>query len=1424
LNSLELSLSLLNSLELSLSLSPSLPLSPAPSDSSLSDVLCSVEVGPTAHFRRETTAKYRTSFCVWNSVYTIENLELTEEEYLREKITFSVFDRNVLSRNTMVGSFVFSLDTIHRQKHHEFYRKSILLSQPHDRSRHQGSLMVSVYVLKDGDPTPSHDEKDLTFADGEAKLVDAVVGIPKELYSRYAYLLNVLIYKAVDLVPTETYNGTCNPFVSISFNGASIQTKRMSNITNPIWNRKFEFPFYLPLTSDAIEITVYNTSSGPFPPVKIGSKTFSYFKNRLTHTAFGPSWVPLYSSKYSQPKSTSYLGFLTDAFSGGEESNEPSEYVGKMLMRMSVSGPKVDEHPKLRDVPCNPTADPEGDEYALHFALYQSSEIPVSGGKLRVELTFGRQRVASKWQLGKDGVFVWNESFDPIYLYAPRKLEQVQDIFLNVYMMHGNVQRKVVFERIPIDQLFDERRPRYFVNGKLENVTEWKEYYPEWRTLQHATRSADTTHIIPGFMLCTIGFGLRKYAPKARLKVLPTHFSSHQLICSLYQAANLPIAQTTGETNPFVVVRFAGSELAYDVQNNTTYPFWNLEKSTTVRRLDKHHAPSIFIMVYHNNSFGTPSLIGRGEVKAKDVYEHDVNEREEPNMCNKIMRVPIFFDEHPPQTLSDLEENEDYLPYVLVSLCVKKLPKGSIMSDIADTETKLEVKTKPYTLKLESIGIRALDSKGASIFGGINEPILTVDTAVSDSDSKHGNDSGSSIQCSEPVAGNIELFKTQVLRNVQLPLNNLHGVPMRVRLFERGMMGDTLVGAYTAPIANFINGPLEQPPWYVYHQLDDTKYHIDDDDDDDDDDMFHHDSKSDSESGSDDSEYNYDGEINTDDQKHSMRMQRRRKKNKVRRTVVRNEVGVAPFGSVLLDPDRANVTVVTIDETDDNAVWDGKFQASKAKDADDDTRRTFENKEEVLDEVEKRSNRRRDRIVFKKFMLRKGRSYGLDLKPDNNYVAFDDNDKKTVSVLASYQTCHANSGDIAGVLKAFVRVRPLVDELGMLQDDILKPYRRFYRPSYVVRLYIHKSFNLTPHDSTFGSNQVCNPYLRISNGQGEEHQFEDRSNYFENTMDPDHYKVLELPCRLPQNNTLVVSLMNRSGAGYSFDALIGQTTIDIEWRLLHNLAQAGREYRILRKPNSRIAQGKVLMELEILTEEEARRKKAANLRPPPAQEYELRMVLWSTKDMRFPKESDSDRVMNQKMDVIASFDGEDCPIKHTDVAYGGDLSRHADQDWNLRYIWRTKLPCKLPRIKLTLFDHSTFSSDYGIGEVQIDLLPFFSRALRDKAPEHHQPPEWLDFRHPNHPNLDKVGSVNVEMWLMTIPMAEDKPAGEMRDEPNDHPPLTAPHRELESWRVGSRTVGWFAGRKKLLMCLIAMALTLPILIPFILSRVGNSVF
>jgi hypothetical protein len=168
-----------------------------------------------------------------------------------------------------------------------------------------------------------------------------------------------------------------------------------------------------------------------------------------------------------------------------------------------------------------------------------------------------------------------------------------------------------------------------------------------------------------------------------------------------------------------------------------------------------------------------------------------------------------------------------------------------------------------------------------------------------------------------------------------------------------------------------------------------------------------------------------------------------------------------------------------------------------------------------------------------------------------------------------------------------------------------------------------------------------------------------------NTLSPDFFKFFEMDAELPQDWKLTINVWSKNDGGS--DSLIGTTIIDLEDRYIgeyrsremlklkslekyyteilgkkddennteaidfnevkSNLnaiakkvdelkeLQVPVEYRPLRHPSKKTAQGMIEMFVEILPMNRAKYIKPAKIEPPPPENYELRLVIWETKNV-----------------------------------------------------------------------------------------------------------------------------------------------------------------------------------------------------------------
>lgn len=1315
-----------------------------------SDSLCIVQIGPNAGIQEQTETKYETVNPVWEAKFVFEGVELSDVDFQREKLSIKVYSRNDFFSNDLIGSYEFALNHVHRQQNHQFYRHWMPLTLPDNPGNIQGFLLATVYVLMPGDPTPS--------ADGNNPEDDVKILVEPEMPDRRPFILNVLTYRAQHLLATQNAS-SMNPFASVRFNGNTIQSEYQADTRNPMWNTKMEMPFFHPLRSDSVEIQLWNMRWG-LPDVLIGEVTVNYYQMGLTHKDWGPKWLNFYTQDYSS-KETSFLGDLKQSFTASA-TGVRSEYVGRLLLRMSTSAREEDDPPPLlMSMPCNPAADPPGEEFCLQFLLYSGSEIPVLGGHVMVEVCFGTKRKQSSWKLGRDGVFKWNEKFEMMKVYGPEDLLQLHDVILNVFHKVGGSRRKIGYERIPVTALLPDRS-FWHVNGK-KVTSKWAKWHPQWRSMNHIYPDEQHAHICPGFVLCNIGFGLKKQVPENIPPVAAEKEMSYNLRFYLYQGANLPAGNDNGTSDVMLVLRFAGKSYEFPTVEDTLFPFWYRHCELKNCKFDPRHAPSIFIMLYHVDTLDY-ILLGRCEI----LTEHLLNDE----MQNVNMRFRLEHDQMTPEQRT--REPTDLDPYVLGSfeLFPTSNRKGYPLSKFWKNKNKdgtpaQGIPGEEYCLKLETIGVRNLPM-GLEITKPVVEysfPKLSValdtegETNVKVKYAEPEMDA-KTIDGSKLVGTSTAMLKPATFRSVKIPKLHPMGFPLCIRFFNNDGGDKIPLGVVYVPLMDYLcdsvdsrrnadEKPFDSPDFYVYH----TEENQNEDEDEE---------KYDQASGSESSEEPDSGA---------------------------DEMAGAQLVPIFVEDDfhinkddfewaldlgdgHLNMT----ETTEPDKVFASTFQPNGGGESSDEEEDAAGDEDEVVDRAHK--------------------IFDIDLHSGKNISALG----------------RINENMVNSTVKTYIRLFKLCLEdkekhklLDVVkQSNLIADLKPSFKLRWIARLYIFNAQNLTPRERTFGSFQTANPYVIVKNGEGASHAFNNRQHSHTGSLNPDFFQVYELQTKIPEHASLELAVWDRDDiAG---DNLIGTYSLDVEGRILNDQRTGQKEWLQLMSPLSSTSQGKIQVKLDILTEDQARQQRADDMDAPRPEEYELRMVIWNTRDVSFPDPKKQDDDVDQTIICETNFEGE----------YEGDMQKKTDvawycasgrAEWNWRMTWRLQVPCKLPRLKLQMWDANLVADNTAIGEVIYNLKPFFDKALSEKKPVHQQAQEWLPFSHPNWGGK-KIGSVNIELWLVSKIHADKTPVGEGQEEPNREPFLPTPAREAPPWAVASRGLDWLANQRLYMMIAAGVAVIL----------------
>ena len=315
------------------------------------------------------------------------------------------------------------------------------------------------------------------------------------------------------------------------------------------------------------------------------------------------------------------------------------------------------------------------------------------------------------------------------------------------------------------------------------------------------------------------------------------------------------------------------------------------------------------------------------------------------------------------------------------------------------------------------------------------------------------------------------------------------------------------------------------------------------------------------------------------------------------------------------------------------------------------------------------------------------------------------------------------------VLEKGVAAAPAIDLLSL------------YKPkTYVVRAYILEGFQLVPKDKDGN-----NPYLRITLGKT---KIKDVDNTKQSTSRPGFYKCYEIPCVFPDETVLNIECWDYDR--FTPHDLIGTTKIDLEARYYSDqwkqFKQKPFEYRTLWNPSSSNPQGQIRLYIDILTQEEAARIPQDNIMPPVPQNYEMRVIVWETKNVVLKNSG------GKSSDIIV-------------VGYPeGQEPQSTDTHWNSKdgqglFNWRLKYPITVPnpkpRFKLQVWDRNVLTPNGAICEANLNLKPWFLKSWKGKMQQNSIEKQWVSMTHPTATGTQ--GEILVEFELLSIDEAKRRP-------------------------------------------------------------------
>lgn len=392
-----------------------------------------------------------------------------------------------------------------------------------------------------------------------------------------------------------------------------------------------------------------------------------------------------------------------------------------------------------------------------------------------------------------------------------------------------------------------------------------------------------------------------------------------------------------------------------------------------------------------------------------------------------------------------------------------------------------------------------------------------------------------------------------------------------------------------------------------------------------------------------------------------------------------------------------------------------------------------------------------------------------------------------------------------------------------------------------ARIYVLEGFNFAQRDLFSPSD----PFLILKCGND---VYNERENYQLDCSDPKFFKVYEFNVGFP--GSPVMSIEAYDYDAFFGDDLIGISKLDLDDRFFNKewcaIENKPIEYRDLFHPTSTVTQGviKCWVELYSMSNKNSNTP-VIDITPEPEKEYEMRFIIWKTKDI-------------EMMDFEGTSDVYCRTFLDPDEDHLTD-THWRNQNGKASFNWRNLIKIKSKQdqylLNIQCWDKDIFASDEIIGSFSLDVWPIFEDCILTDKLQTFSSDYWNSYMknqliERGYEFADKIEFEKEDKELFWVPMyrfneeegkdkisgyvqcsfriypkasAEKNKQGVGRDEPNNDPVLPEPEGRLQlslnPFTMFMQLVGPGVRRKiYMCICLIAYLALCSFMAPMIISN------
>jgi hypothetical protein len=555
--------------------------------SGLSDPIVQVLL-PLQKIKKHTSAKKQTASAVWKEAFEF-SLKLGEADFSKSQICIGVFDANAVMKNELIGNYSFSFSSIYRKPHHEVFRQWVALANSEKSMKGiQGYLQVNVQVLTEDDEPAIHggdDDED----DDESEDLDFSKMVLKDPDIKMEVKALLITIGSCQNLPKMDLFGTCDPYVKIKLGGTKIRTPTIKGTMNPTFNQVLSIPIVLPSMTDSIELTVWDYD-------KEGNEWIASIFLSLEDILSGQiaqksaTWLHFYGAPESVPKKQKPFVEFT-------------RHCGKLLCSFELKDLDAQESiPKPACTPSLPLKAPESSLMTFQFDVWEAQEL-IADGKIIVTIHIGEKSVSTPEVSVKNQLAKIMCSIPEFTMDMPASSANHPKVWVEVFSSSRMAS--------PLRLGFCQVNFADLLNPKSG---------PCWLTLEPDTFSK---HYIPNQLTGVLLVQLRAFSgpPPSRSQLVYPAVETYELRTFLFCARDLPAADKSGTSDPFLILKACGQEAKSAVKKKTNNPDWNevFTKTIELPRDSKKLSPNVFMNVFDWDQMGSNTLMGSAFIGMHEI-------------------------------------------------------------------------------------------------------------------------------------------------------------------------------------------------------------------------------------------------------------------------------------------------------------------------------------------------------------------------------------------------------------------------------------------------------------------------------------------------------------------------------------------------------------------------------------------------------------------------------------------------------------------------------------------------------------------------------------------------------------------------------------------------------------------------------------